>query len=70
MHNNDSNLIPFSLGTDKNVINRNMDQFHEVTNQTHHYKSNSRRSHCLRELYRSNHFPFPHPSCSASCSGS
>ena len=64
------NASPTHLGTDKDVINRNMDQFHEVTNQTHHNKTNSRSSHRLRELYSSHCLPTAHPSCWASCSGS
>ena len=47
----DSTNHTTSLGTNENIVDRNMNQLHEIADQSHHDKTNSGSSGRLGELY-------------------
>ena len=59
-----------SLGTNENIVDGNMDQLHEIADQSHHDETDSSSRGGLGELYRLRRIRNANPSCWASCNGS
>lgn len=64
-----SHNLTIELGTNENIVDRDVNQLHEVADQTHGNETNRSGSGSLSELYTSLLPNTQNPSYQASCSG-